>query len=42
MINTHILAGAQGMQSILMLGLMVIVFYFFMIRPQMRKQKELK
>ena len=42
MINTHILAGTQSMQSILMLGLMVIVFYFFMIRPQMRKQKELK
>lgn len=43
MINTQILAGGgQGMQSILMLGLMVIVFYFFMIRPQMKKQKELK
>jgi preprotein translocase subunit YajC len=25
-----------------MLGLMVIVFYFFMIRPQMKKQKDLK
>lgn len=25
-----------------MLGLMVVVFYFFMIRPQMRKQRELK
>jgi preprotein translocase subunit YajC len=34
--------GAQGMQSLLMLGLMVLVFYFFMIRPQMKKQKELK
>lgn len=30
------------MQSLLMLGLMVLVFYFFMIRPQMKKQKELK
>ena len=30
------------MQSILMLGLMVLIFYFFMIRPQMKKQKELK
>ncbi len=30
------------MQSILMLVLMVVVFYFFMIRPQMKKQKELK
>ena len=27
---------------IIMLVLMVIVFYFFMIRPQMKKQKELK
>jgi preprotein translocase subunit YajC len=25
-----------------MLGLMVLIFYFFMIRPQMKKQKELK
>lgn len=30
------------MSSMLMLGLMVLVFYFFMIRPQMKKQKELK
>lgn len=30
------------MQSLVMLGLMVLVFYFFMIRPQMKKQKELK
>ena len=34
--------GGDGMSSLLMLGLMVLVFYFFMIRPQMRKQKELK
>jgi preprotein translocase subunit YajC len=34
--------SGQGMQSILMLGLMVLIFYFFMIRPQMKKQKELK
>jgi len=25
-----------------LLGLMVIVFWFFMIRPQMKKQKELR
>ena len=25
-----------------MLGMILIVFYFFMIRPQMKKQKELK
>ena len=36
------MGGGQGMQSILMLGLMVLVFYFFMIRTQMKKQKELK
>ncbi|MFN5911822.1 MAG: preprotein translocase subunit YajC [Bacteroidota bacterium] len=30
------------MQQMVMLGLIMIVFYFFMIRPQMRKQKELK
>jgi preprotein translocase subunit YajC len=36
------MGGGQGIQSILMLGLMVLVFYFFMIRPQMKKQKELK
>jgi preprotein translocase subunit YajC len=34
--------GGQGMQSLVMLGLMVLVFYFFMIRPQMKKTKELK
>ncbi len=28
--------------SIIMIGLMVVVFYFFMIRPQTKKQKELK
>lgn len=30
------------MQSLVMLGLMVLVFFFFMIRPQMKKQKEQK
>ena len=34
--------SGQGMQSLLMLVLMVLIFYFFMIRPQMKKQKELK
>ena len=32
----------NGMSSLIMLGLMVLVFWFFMIRPQMKKQKELK
>ena len=30
------------MSSLIMLGLMVLVFWFFMIRPQMKKQKELR
>ncbi|MFM6935133.1 MAG: preprotein translocase subunit YajC [Flavobacteriales bacterium] len=43
MINAQILAAqGQSMQGILMIGLMVIIFYFFMIRPQTKKQKELK
>ncbi len=29
-------------QQLIMIGLMIGVFYFFMIRPQMKKQKELK
>lgn len=34
--------GGGSIQSLVMLGLMVLVFYFFMIRPQTRKQKEIK
>lgn len=30
------------MSQIVMLVLIFVVFYFFMIRPQMKKQKELK
>lgn len=30
------------MQQVIMLVLIFVVFYFFMIRPQMKKQKELK
>jgi preprotein translocase subunit YajC len=26
---------------LLMMGLMIVVFYFFMIRPQMKRQKEM-
>ncbi|MFT7344983.1 MAG: preprotein translocase subunit YajC [Lentimonas sp.] len=29
-------------KQIIMLVLILVVFYFFMIRPQMKKQKELK
>lgn len=30
------------MEQLIMLGMILVVFYFFMIRPQMKKQKELK
>lgn len=29
-----------GFMNLLFIGLMFVVFYFFMIRPQMKKQKE--
>ena len=32
--------GDAGMQSLIFLVLIIVVFYFFMIRPQMKKQKE--
>ena len=32
----------DGTGQLVMLVMIVIVFYFFMIRPQMKKQKELK
>lgn len=32
--------GNSPMSFILMLGLMFVVFYFFLIRPQQKKQKE--
>jgi preprotein translocase subunit YajC len=32
----------SGMQSFIMIGLMALVFYFFMIRPQMKRSKEAK
>ncbi len=35
-------AGKNGAQIWIMLGLMIVVFYFFMIRPQNKRQKELK
>ena len=34
--------GDGSLTNILFIGLMFLVFYFFMIRPQMKKQKELK
>lgn len=32
--------GQSAMGSLIMIGLMIIVFYFFMIRPQAKKAKE--
>ena len=38
-----LLAGGGDMGStLLMFGLIILVMYFFMIRPQMKKQKEQK
>mgnify|MGYP001794441758 CR=1 FL=1 len=35
-------AGAGGNYTLFLLGGMILVFYFFMIRPQMKKQKAAK
>lgn len=44
MISTILLqAGAGGQYTqFIMMGLIVLVFYFFMIRPQIKKQKDQK
>ena len=34
--------GMGGYQGILMMVLIFVVFYFFMIRPQSKRQKEIK
>lgn len=34
-------AGSSPYSMLLMMGLMIVVFYFFMIRPQMKRQKEM-
>jgi preprotein translocase, YajC subunit len=34
--------GASAYSSILMMVLIFVVFYFFMIRPQSKRQKEIK
>jgi preprotein translocase subunit YajC len=34
--------GGGGTQTLIMMGLIFAVFYFFMIRPQMKRQKEIK
>lgn len=35
-------SGGDPMMTLIMFGLILLIFYFFMIRPQMKKQKELK
>lgn len=35
-------SGASGYSGILMMVLIFVVFYFFMIRPQSKRQKEIK
>ena len=35
-------AGQSPLMSFIPLILIIVVFYFFMIRPQMKRQKELK
>lgn len=44
--NTILLQAADGQQSalpsILMIVLMIAIFYFFMIRPQQKRAKEIK
>ncbi len=38
-------AAAQGgsiWQTVLMFGLLIVVFYFFLIRPQSKRQKEVR
>lgn len=32
----------NGYSSLIMIGLIFVVFYFFMIRPQTKRQKEIK
>ncbi|MEY4217358.1 MAG: preprotein translocase subunit YajC [Bacteroidota bacterium] len=34
--------SGNPMSSLIMIALMLIIFYFFMIRPQAKKQKELR
>ena len=34
--------GASGLMNILMIVALIAVFYFFMIRPQQKRQKEIK
>ena len=33
-------AGNNGIATLIMLGVMLLVFYFFMVRPQKKQEKE--
>ncbi|MFY7817073.1 MAG: preprotein translocase subunit YajC [Akkermansiaceae bacterium] len=35
-------SAAPGYQGLIMMGLMVVMFYFLLIRPQQRQRKELQ
>jgi len=35
-------AGASPYTGFIMMGLIIVVFYFFMIRPQVKRQKEVR
>lgn len=35
-------AAGGGWESLIMIGALIAIFYFFMIRPQSKKQKEIK
>lgn len=35
-------AGAEGFNMLITFGLIIIIFYFIVIRPQRKQQKELK
>ncbi len=45
-LNYILLMASQGKdnpyQMFIMMGLIIVVFYFFMIRPQVKKQKDLR
>lgn len=40
--STGAQGGASGWSSIIMIVALIAIFYFFMIRPQSKKQKEIK
>ncbi|MBQ9076730.1 MAG: preprotein translocase subunit YajC [Muribaculaceae bacterium] len=40
--NTVLLQAESGMSSIIMIVLLFVIFYFFMIRPQQKRQKEIR